>query len=95
MGCGPDCVDRAVPEGGDGCPVETLPSEPLCVVTDDMTYQEKIEALSGTICMTMMTFVTIGRTILITMTHMTVRSCMVVMVQSDIAGGETIFSRAW
>ena len=30
-------------------PVGTLPSESLCVVTDDMTYQERIEALSGTI----------------------------------------------
>ena len=25
-----------------------MPSEPLYVVTDDMTYQEQIEALSGT-----------------------------------------------
>ena len=30
-------------------PVGTLSSEPLCVITDGMTYQEKIEALSGTI----------------------------------------------
>ena len=36
-------------EGGDDYPVETLSSEPLCMITDDMTYQEKIEALSGTI----------------------------------------------
>ena len=36
-------------EDGDDYPVGTLPSEPLCVITDDMTYQEKIEALSGTI----------------------------------------------
>ena len=41
-----DCFCCAAPNGW--CPVETLPSEPLCVVTDDMTYQEKIEALSGT-----------------------------------------------
>ena len=41
-------VLTAVPEGGDSCPVGKLPSEPLCVVTDDMTYQEQIEALSGT-----------------------------------------------
>ena len=43
-------MDRAVPEGGDEYPFRTLLSEPLCVITDDMTYQEKIEALSGTIC---------------------------------------------
>ena len=29
--------------------VRTLSTEPLCVITDDMTYQEKIEALNGTI----------------------------------------------
>ena len=40
---------RTVPEGGDDYPVETLSSEPLCVKTDDMTYQEKSEALSGII----------------------------------------------
>ena len=49
MDCDPDCVDRAVPEGGDEYPLRTLLSEPLCVITDDMTYQEKIDALSGTI----------------------------------------------
>ena len=49
VGCDPDCVERTVPEGGDDYPVGTLLSEPLCVITDDMTYQEKIEALSGTI----------------------------------------------
>ena len=49
VGCDPDCVDRTVPEGGDDCPFGTLSSEPLCVITDDMTYQEKIEALSATI----------------------------------------------
>ena len=43
-----DRADRAMPDGGDSCPVGTLPSEPLCVVTDDMTYQQNIEALSGT-----------------------------------------------
>ena len=47
--CDLDCVDRTVPEGGDDYPDGTLSSEPLCVITDDMTYQEKIEALSGTI----------------------------------------------
>ena len=49
VGCSPDCVDCMVLEGVDGCPVGTVPSEPLCVITEDMTYQEKIEALSGTI----------------------------------------------
>ena len=44
VGSDPDFVDRTVPEGGDDCPVELL-----CVITDDMTYQERIEALSGTI----------------------------------------------
>ena len=29
--------------------IGTLSSEPLCVITDDITYREKIEALSGTI----------------------------------------------
>ena len=40
VGCSPDCVDCMIPEGVDGCPVGTLPSELLCVIT---------EALSGTI----------------------------------------------
>ena len=41
-------VWTTVPEGRDDYPVGMLSSEPLCV-TDDMTYQEKIEAVSGTI----------------------------------------------
>ena len=45
----PDCVDHAIPDDVDGYPEGMLPSEAVCVVTDDMTYQEKIEALSGTI----------------------------------------------
>ena len=49
VGCGPDCVGRTVPEGDDDYPFGTLSSEPLCDITDDMTYQEKIEALGGTI----------------------------------------------
>ena len=49
VGCDPDFVDRTVPEGGDDYPVATLSSEPICVITDDMTYQERMEALSGTI----------------------------------------------
>ena len=40
VGCDPDCVDQTVPEGGDDYPAWTLPSEPLCGITDDM-------ALSG------------------------------------------------
>ena len=48
VGCDPDCVDRTAPEGGDGYPFRTLLSELIFVITD-MTYQEKIEALSGTI----------------------------------------------
>ena len=47
--CDPDCVTLTVLEGGDDYPVGTLSSEPLRIITDDMTYQEKIEALSGTI----------------------------------------------
>ena len=46
VGCDPDCVEQTVLEGGDDYPVGMLPSEPLYVITDDMTYQEKIEALS-------------------------------------------------
>ena len=46
MGHSPDCVDRAVPDDVDVYPEGTLPSEPI--FTDDMTYQEKIEALNGT-----------------------------------------------
>ena len=49
VGCDPDCVDQTAPEGGDGYPFWTLLSEPPCVIMDDMTYYEKIEALSGTI----------------------------------------------
>ena len=49
MSCDPDCADLTVLEGGDDYPVGTLSSEPLCAITDDMIYQEKIEALSGTI----------------------------------------------
>ena len=49
MDCDPDCVDQPVPKNSDGNPFRTLLSEPICVVTEDMTYQEKIEDLSGTI----------------------------------------------
>ena len=49
MGCDPDYVDQAVLEGGDEYPFRTLLSETLCVITDDITYKENIEALSGTI----------------------------------------------
>ena len=45
---GPDCVDLAVPDDIDGYPEGTFSSEPVCVITDYMTYQEKIEALNGT-----------------------------------------------
>ena len=38
-----------MPKGGDDCLGGTLSSEPLCVITDDMTYKKRIEALSGTI----------------------------------------------
>ena len=47
VGCDPDCIDLTILEGGDGYLVGTLSSEPLGAHTDDMTYQEKIEALSG------------------------------------------------
>ena len=49
VGCDSDCVDQAVPERCDEYPFRTLLSEPLCVIMDDMTYQEKIGSLSGTI----------------------------------------------
>ena len=49
VGCDLDCVARAVPEGFDEYPFRTLLSETLCVIMDDVTYQENIEALSGTI----------------------------------------------
>ena len=39
VGC--DCVDRAVPEDGNEYSFRMLLSEPLCVITDDMTHQEK------------------------------------------------------
>ena len=39
VGYSPDCVDRAMLDDGDGCPEGTLPSVPVCFVTDDMTYQ--------------------------------------------------------
>ena len=80
VGHNPDWVDCAVPDDVDGYPEGTLPSEPICVITDDMTYQEKIEALNGTIydydavC-------EICWTILIMMNHTIVRSCVVSMVR--------------
>ena len=40
VGCYPNCVVRTVPEGVDDYLVGTLPSEPLCVITDDMTSGE-------------------------------------------------------
>ena len=49
VGHNPDWVDCAVPDDVDGYPQGTLPSEPICVITNDMTYQEKIEVLNGTI----------------------------------------------
>ena len=42
-------MNRTALEGGDGYPVGTLSSKPLRIITDDMTYQEKTEALSSTI----------------------------------------------
>ena len=42
-------MNCTVLEGGDDYPVGTLSSEPLCTIADDMTYQERIEAPSGTI----------------------------------------------
>ena len=48
VGHNPEWIDCAVPDHADGYPEGTLPSEPICVITDDMTYQEKIEALNGT-----------------------------------------------
>ena len=51
IACDPDCVDQSVPKDNDGNPFRTMTllAEPFWVVTDDMTYQERIEALSGTI----------------------------------------------
>ena len=49
VSCDPVGMDYAVPADGYTCSFETLLSEPLYAITDDMTYQEKIEALSGTI----------------------------------------------
>ena len=47
----PDCGDHPVTKDDDGNPFRTMTvlAEPFCVVTDYMTYQERIEALSGTI----------------------------------------------
>ena len=42
-------MDYAVLADGYTCSFEMLLSEPLCAVTDDMTCQENIEALSGTV----------------------------------------------
>ena len=42
-------MDQSVPKDNDGNLFRTLLAESLCVDTDDMTYQEKIESLSGTI----------------------------------------------
>ena len=49
VGCGPDGDEPLVPEDNDDCPIKLLLSEPLCEITEDMTYQEKLGALSGTI----------------------------------------------
>ena len=49
MSCDPVSMDYAVPADGHTCSFEMLLSEPLCAITDDMTYQEKIETLIGTI----------------------------------------------
>ena len=49
VGHSPDCVDRTVLDDVDGYPEGMLHSELVCIVTDDMPYQGKIEALSGTI----------------------------------------------
>ena len=49
VSCDPVGMDYAVPADGHTCSFETSLSEPLCAITDDMTYQEKIEALSGII----------------------------------------------
>ena len=49
VSCDPVGMDYAVLAESYTCSFETLLSEPLCTITDDMTYQEKIEALSGTV----------------------------------------------
>ena len=49
MGHNPDWVDCALPDYVDGYLEGTPPYELICVITDYMTYQEKIEALNGTI----------------------------------------------
>ena len=49
VSCDTDNVNQTVLEGGDDYPVGMLSSEPLRNIMDDMTYQENIEALSGTI----------------------------------------------
>ena len=40
-------MDYDVSANGDNCTSETLLSEPLCAVMDDVAYREQIEALSG------------------------------------------------
>ena len=42
VGCDPDCVNQTILKGCDDYPVGTLSSEPICIIMDDMTYQEKI-----------------------------------------------------
>ena len=49
MSSDPVGMDYAVPADNYTCSFETLLSEPLCAVMDDMTCQERIEALSGTV----------------------------------------------
>ena len=46
VSCDPVGMDYAVPADGHTCSFETSLSEPLCAITDDMTYQEKIEVVA-------------------------------------------------
>ena len=58
----------------------TLLSEPLCVVADDVTYQEGIGALGGTMC-DCDGVVTVDRVVLVAMARLTVGGGVVGMVR--------------
>ena len=72
----PDYVDCAEPDDFDGYPDVTFPPELVDVVTDGMTYQEKIDILSGSV-MIIMAIVTVDWTILIMMNRVILMMCMV------------------
>ena len=74
-----NCIPRTNPFDGSTGPFGTLLSGPMCPVTDDMTYWERLEAL-GAAVMAMVRRLTVNPAPLITMTQGIMRSGVIGMM---------------